>query len=102
MLEVCILCGHSLFPFELGHDSIHGLATRGRFVKTENCAFLLHQLNDRIVTKLLWWALLTMILQHILRVLDLMDFSALWGVLYENHLMNGIAPISREQIEVLL
>jgi hypothetical protein len=32
--------------------------------------------------------------KHIIQVLDLMDFSALLGVLYENHVMNGVAPIS--------
>jgi hypothetical protein len=42
ILEVRIVCGQSLFPFKLGHDSIHGLATRVRFVKTEKFA-LLHQ-----------------------------------------------------------
>jgi hypothetical protein len=40
--------------------------------------------------------------QHIILVLDLVDFSALQGALYENHVMNGVTPISREQIEVLL
>jgi hypothetical protein len=45
ILEVCILyAGMSWFPFEIGRDSIHSLAT-----------------NDRIVTKFLWSALLTII-----------------------------------------